>query len=71
MTKYNAVYFGATGGAGALLSKTIVKADVIAFDELGPEAIRRLEVKNMPLIVINDCFANDLYVQGREEWAGK
>ncbi|MEA1874529.1 MAG: Fe-S-containing hydro-lyase [Bacteroidota bacterium] len=64
-----AVYFGATGGAAALLSKTIKKAEVIAFDELGPEAVRKLEVENMPLIVINDCTGKDLYVEGRKKWA--
>lgn len=69
--KYKAVYFGATGGAGALLSKTIKKAEVIAFDDLGPEAIRKLEVEDMPLIVINDCEGNDLYVQGRKKWEVK
>ncbi len=69
--KYKGVYFGATGGAGALLSKTIVSAEVIAFDELGPEAIRKLEVKDMPLIVINDCDGNDLYVEGRNKWEVK
>jgi fumarate hydratase subunit beta len=69
--KHKGVYFGATGGAGALLSKTIVSAEVIAFDELGPEAIRRLEVKDMPLIVINDCTGNDLYVEGRKKWEVK
>jgi fumarate hydratase subunit beta len=68
MEKYCGVYFGATGGAAALLSKSIVKAEVIAFDELGPEAIRKLEVKDMPLIVINDCKGNDLYVEGQKKW---
>lgn len=68
MKKYCGVYFGATGGAAALLSKSIVKAEVIAFDELGPEAIRKLEVKDMPLIVINDCKGNDLYVEGQKKW---
>jgi fumarate hydratase subunit beta len=69
--KHTAVYFGATGGAAALLSKTITKAEVIAFDELGPEAVRKIEVKDMPLIVINDCEGNDLYVEGRKKWETK
>ena len=69
--KHCGVYFGATGGAAALLSKTIKKAEVIAFDELGPEAVRKLEVKDMPLIVINDCEGNDLYIQGRNKWENK
>ncbi|SKA76703.1 Fe-S-containing hydro-lyase [Desulfobaculum bizertense] len=58
-----AVYFGATGGAGALLSECIVAAEVIAFDELGPEAVRRLTVKDFPVLVINDSFGGDLYAQ--------
>jgi len=69
LKKHCAVYFGATGGAAALLSKTIKKAEVIAFDELGPEAVRKLEVENMPLIVINDCTGKDLYIEGRKKWA--
>ena len=59
-----AVYFGATGGAAALLSKSIVESEIIAFNDLGTEAIRRLRVKDMPLIVINDCFGCDLYEEG-------
>jgi fumarate hydratase subunit beta len=64
-----AVYFGATGGAAALLSKSIVEAQLLAFEELGPEALRRLTVVDMPLIVINDCYGNDLYKEGVREWA--
>jgi fumarate hydratase subunit beta len=60
---YGGVYFGATGGAGALLSMCITEAEVIAFDDLGPEAIRRLTVRELPLLVINDCVGGDLYVQ--------
>ncbi len=67
--EHNAVYFGATGGAAALLAKTIKKAEVIAFDELGAEAVRKLLVEDMPLMVINDPEGNDLYIQGREKWA--
>ena len=66
--KYTAVYLGATGGAAALLSKSIEEAQVIAFKELGPEAIRKLKVKDMPLIVINDCFGGDLYSEGQKKW---
>lgn len=62
--QYKGVYFGATGGAGALLSKSVVSCEVIAFEDLGPEAVRRLEVKDMPLFVINDIFGNDLYKAG-------
>ena len=60
---HGAVYFGATGGAGALLSMRIEAARVVAFDELGPEAIRELKVKDFPLLVINDSVCGDLYVQ--------
>jgi fumarate hydratase subunit beta len=61
MKKWGCVYFGATGGAGALLSLAIKKAEVIAFADLGPEAIRKLEVENFPVVVINDLKGNDLY----------
>lgn len=57
------VYFGATGGAGALLSKCITAAEVIAYDELGPEAIRKLSVKDFPLLVINDAHGAELYAK--------
>jgi fumarate hydratase subunit beta len=66
--KYGGVYFGATGGAGALLGKRIKSAEVIAYPELGPEAIRRLEVENFPVTVINDTYGNDLYQMGREQY---
>lgn len=67
--KHTAVYFGATGGAAALLSKCIVQSEVVAFEELGTEAVRKLKVKDMPLIVINDCNGNDLYSTGWKKWA--
>lgn len=60
---YGAVYFGATGGAGALLSQCITAAKVIAFEDLGPEAIRALTVVNFPLLVVNDSHGQELYVQ--------
>jgi len=56
------VYLGATGGAGALLSQCIVKAEVIAHEDLGPEAIRALEVRDFPALVVNDAFGGELYV---------
>ena len=56
-----AVYFAAVGGAGALLSKAIISSEVIAYDDLGTEAIRKLEVKNFPVIVVMDAQGNDLY----------
>jgi fumarate hydratase subunit beta len=67
--EYTAVYFGATGGAAALISGSIVEAEVIAFDDLGTEAVRRLVVKAMPLVVINDCYGNDLYIEGKRRWS--
>lgn len=60
---HGGIYFGATGGAGALLSVRIEAATVVAFDELGPEAIRELTVKDFPLLVINDSVGGDLYVK--------
>jgi fumarate hydratase subunit beta len=68
MKKHHALYFAATGGAGALLSKCIVKAEVIAYPDLGPEAIRRLEVMDFPAVVINDIEGGDLYGTGREKY---
>ncbi len=64
MQEHHAVYLGATGGAGALISQCIKDAKVIAFPELGPEAIHRLEVEDLPAIVINDCQGRDLYEIG-------
>ena len=63
MRQHKAVYFGATGGAGALLSKCITKSTVIAFDELGPEAVREMTVQDFPLLVINDAFGGELYAK--------
>jgi fumarate hydratase subunit beta len=68
MKTYKAVYLGATGGAGALISQRIKAAEVIAFPELGPEAVHRLEVENFPTMVINDCQGHDLYEQGVREY---
>ena len=65
MKEHGAVYFGAIGGCGALLSKCIKKAEVIAYDDLGAEAIRRLEVEDFPVIVIIDSQGNNLYETGR------
>ena len=71
IVKNRVVYFAAVGGAGALLSKSIVSSEVIAYDDLGTEAIRRLEIKNFPVIVVIDCMGNDLYeevmTQGGDE----
>lgn len=65
MNKYGAVYFGAIGGAGALLSQCIETSEVIAYEDLGAEAIRKLTVRDMPLTVVIDCEGNNLYEQGR------
>jgi fumarate hydratase subunit beta len=69
--KYKAVYFAAIGGAGALISKSIKKAEVIAYEDLGAEAIRRLEVENFPVTVINDIYGSDLYEQGKAKYQVK
>jgi fumarate hydratase subunit beta len=68
MKRHKAVYFAATGGAGALLAKRVKKAEVVAYDDLGPEAIRRLEVEDLPVIVVNDVLGNDLYVEGAKKY---
>ncbi len=68
MKKHGAVYFGAIGGCGALLSKCIKKAEVVAYEDLGAEAIRRLEVENFPVIVVIDSEGNNLYESGRAEY---
>ena len=69
MIKYKAVYFAAIGGAGALISKSIKKAEVMAYDDLGAEALRRLEVENLPATVINDIHGGDLYEEGKKKYA--
>ena len=63
IVKNKALYLASTGGAGALLARAIVKSTVIAYEELGPEAIRRLEVKNFPCVVVNDTTGRDLYAE--------
>ena len=70
MKKHGAVYFGAIGGAGALLSLCVESCDIIAFEDLGAEAIRRLVVRDMPLTVIIDCLGSDQYELGREDYLG-
>jgi fumarate hydratase subunit beta len=68
MKKYKAVYLGAIGGAGALISSRIRKVEVVAYDDLGPEALRRIEVQDFPATVINDIYGGDLYVIGRSRF---
>lgn len=65
MKEHCAVYFGAIGGAGALMAECIKSQEIIAFPELGAEAIRRLEVEELPLTVIVDCYGNNLYETGK------
>jgi fumarate hydratase subunit beta len=68
MVRHGAVYLAATGGAGALLSQRIRKAEVVAYEDLGPEAIRRLEVEDFPVVVVNDVHGGDLYEAGVRQY---
>ncbi len=68
MKKYKAVYFGATGGAAALIARVVKKGQVLAYPELGPEAVNRLEVEDFPLVVINDVTGADLYEEGVKKY---
>ena len=68
MMKNQAVYFAAVGGAGAFLSKSILQAEVIAYEDLGTEAIRKLEIKDFPVIVVMDCEGNNLYDMAIEQY---
>ena len=71
IVRNKAVYFAAIGGAGALLSKCIKKSEVIAYDDLGTESIRKLEVENLPVIVVIDCEGNNLYEIARKEYCSE
>jgi len=71
LKRNKAVYLGATGGAGALLAQRIRSATVVAYEDLGPEAIRRLEVEDFPVVVINDMYGGDLYAEGRRQFERK
>ncbi len=68
MKRNKAVYFAAIGGAGAVIARTVRKAQVVAYEDLGPEAIHRLEVVDFPCIVVIDCAGNDLYKIGPEKF---
>jgi fumarate hydratase subunit beta len=68
MQRLKAVYLAATGGAGALLASRVVSCEVIAFEDLGTEAVRRLVVRDFPAVVINDVEGGDLYAQGIRRW---
>ena len=63
------MYFGSIGGAGAVLSQFVTKAEVVAYDDLGTEAIRRLDVDRFPAIVLYDCHGGDLYQEGQKIYA--
>ena len=67
MKEHKAVYFGATGGTAVLLADSVKSAEIVAYEDLGPEAVLRLEVKDMPLTVIADCHGGNLYESGPEE----
>lgn len=69
--EFGGIYFGATGGAGALLGKLIKSAEIVAYEELGPEAVRKLVVEKFPVTVINDTQGNDLYQMGRDQYEVK
>ncbi len=68
MVRYGCVYFGATGGAGASIARAVRHLEIIAYEDLGPEAVRRLVVEGFPLVVINDCQGGDLYEQGQKAY---
>ncbi len=71
MVQHKAVYLGAIGGAGAVISKSIKKAEVVAYEGLGAEALRRLEVENFPVTVVNDIYGGDLYERGKAKYRMK
>ncbi len=74
IVEHGATYFAAIGGAAALIKKSIKSAEVVAYEDLGAEAIRKMYVEDFPVTVINDSSGNDLYKQGRKEyleWANK
>jgi fumarate hydratase subunit beta len=68
MRRHRAVYFGAVGGAGALLSRCIRAAEVLAYEDLGSEAVRRLVVEDFPVIVVNDIEGRDLFQEGKARY---
>ena len=68
MKQYGAVYFGAIGGCGALLGKCVKKSEIVAYEDLGAEAIRRLEVEDFPVVVVIDSEGNNLYETGRKAY---
>lgn len=71
LIEHKAIYFGAVGGAAALLARQIQSAEVIAYSDLGTEAIRRLVVEDFPVIVVNDCHGGDAYADGRKQYSNR
>jgi len=68
LKEYGAVYLASTGGAGALLAKRIKEAEVVAYEDLGAEAVRRLVVEDFPTVCINDAYGGDLYIEGQRKY---
>jgi fumarate hydratase subunit beta len=68
MIKHKAVYMAAIGGAGALMARAIKEVEIVAYEDLGPEAIRKIRVIELPVIVVNDTLGNDLYLQGQKHY---
>jgi fumarate hydratase subunit beta len=66
--KHGAVYFAATGGAAALIARSVKRVEIVAFPDLGPEAVMRLEVEELPLVVINDIRGGDWYAEGKKQF---
>ncbi len=68
MQQHGCIYFGAVEGTAALLAQCVKEAEIVAYEDLGAEAIRRLVVEDFPVVVVNDLYGGDLYVEGREKW---
>jgi len=68
MVKYKNIYFAAIGGAGALVARSIKKVEIIAYEDLGPEAIRKMEVEDFQAVVVNDIYGNDVYKEGMNKY---
>jgi len=68
MVKYKSIYFAAIGGAGALVARSIKKVEIIAYEDLGPEAIRKMEVEDFQAVVVNDVSGNDVYKEGMNKY---
>ena len=71
MREHGCVYFGAVEGTAALLARCVKEAEVVAYEDLGAEAVRRLVVEDFPVVVVNDLYGGDLYLEGRERWRRK